>query len=193
MSVLALWRDLSHKEIGAAVGIPQKRVSLYLRRGEIPEEVLDRLLAAMKCSPAAVHSVTACLESLEALERESDIMAEEKAEIEDAVLRDGRVIRQGLIEAARLSRIHAAQELPESHAIACDEESTKKIQAGIWDVQAVREAAHCHRRLVEPHIDPSAMAGEAKGTSSVVAGGRRPKPRASRRLNVGPAPEGGAV
>jgi tetratricopeptide (TPR) repeat protein len=120
VSVLALWKDLSHKEIGAAADIPQKRVSLYLRRGEIPEDVLGRLLAAMDCSPAAVLTVTACLESLEALERESDITAQEKAEIEDAVLRGGRVIRQGLIEAARLSRVHAAQDLPESHAIVFD-------------------------------------------------------------------------
>jgi tetratricopeptide (TPR) repeat protein len=120
VSILALWRDLSHKQIGAAAGIPQKRVSLYLRRGEIPEDVLDRLLAAMECSPAAVLIVTACLESLEALERETDLTAEEKAEIEDAVLRGGRVIRQGLAEAARLSRVHAAQGVPESHAVAFD-------------------------------------------------------------------------
>ena len=44
---------------------------------------------------------------------------------------------------------------------------------GHLQVQAVRGAAHCHRGLVEPHIDPSAMAGEAKGTGSAVAGGRR--------------------
>ena len=120
VSVLALWKDLSHKEIGAAADIPQKRVSLYLRRGEIPEDVLGRLLAAMDCSPAAVLTVTACLESLEALEEEGDLTAEEKAEIEDAVLRGGRVIRQGMAEAARLSRVHAAQGIPEPHAFAFD-------------------------------------------------------------------------
>lgn len=125
VSILALWRDLSHKEIGAAAGIPQKRVSLYLRRGEIPEDVLDKLLAAIECSPAAVHNVTACLESLETLERESDITAEEKAEIEEAVLRGGRVIRQGLIEAARLSR-HAAQGI-EPHAMAFDRQRAGEL------------------------------------------------------------------
>ena len=128
VSVLALWKDLSHKEIGAAAGIPQKRISLYLRRGEVSEDVLDRLLAAMECSPAAVLTVTACLESLEALERETDLTAEEKAEIEDGVLRGSRVIRQGLAEAARLSRVHAVAEgIPEAHAIAFDRRRASEL------------------------------------------------------------------
>jgi tetratricopeptide (TPR) repeat protein len=134
VSILALWRDLSHKEIGAAAGIPQKRVSLYLRRGEIPEAVLDRLLAAIECSPAAVLIVTACLESLEALERENDLTAEEKAEIEDTVLRVGRVIRQGLAEATRLSRVHAAQGTPESHAVAFDRERAGELLGRLEEV-----------------------------------------------------------
>jgi tetratricopeptide (TPR) repeat protein len=128
VSVLALWRDLSHKEIGAAAGIPQKRVSLYLRRGEVPDDALEKLLAAVECSPAAILSVTACLESLEALERETDITAEEKAEIADALLRVGRLVREGLIQAARHSRNLLTEARPdEVHATIYDRQRAVEL------------------------------------------------------------------
>ncbi len=101
VSMLAVWRDRSYKEVGAAAGLPQRRVSAYLRRGEIADDVLDKLLAAVDCSPAAVLSVTACLESLESLESETGLTAEEKAEIADGVLRVSRLTLAGLIQAAR--------------------------------------------------------------------------------------------
>ncbi|MEA2603377.1 MAG: hypothetical protein QOF89_4369 [Acidobacteriota bacterium] len=125
VSFLALWKDLSPKEIGAAASIPQKRVSLYLRRGEISDEVLEKLLAAMKCSPAMVHTVTACLELLEAFERETDLTAEETAEIEETVLRAGRLIGEGLIETARLSRAIPVEGYPEVPGLSAD-----RIRAG---------------------------------------------------------------
>ncbi|MFL6194281.1 MAG: hypothetical protein ACJ75H_08925 [Thermoanaerobaculia bacterium] len=118
LSVLALWKDRSLKEIGAAAGFPQKRVSLYLRRGEVPDGAFEKLLAAVECSQDAILAVTACLESLDALERETDLTAEEKAEIADAVLRVGRLVRQGLIEAARHSRTAPAEGRPEEDSAA---------------------------------------------------------------------------
>jgi tetratricopeptide (TPR) repeat protein len=120
VSVLAFWRDRSHKEIGAAAGIPQKRVSLYLRRGEIPDEAFGKLLAALECPPDAVFSVTACLESLEALEREPDLTSEERAEIAHASLRIGRRVQEGLIEAARCSRTDSPAGLPEARSVDYD-------------------------------------------------------------------------
>jgi tetratricopeptide (TPR) repeat protein len=113
ISVLALWKDRSLKEIGAAAGIPQKRVSLYLRRDEVPASAFETLLAALECPPDAVLSVTACLESLEALEKETGLTAEEKAEIADAVLRAGRRVRSGLIAAARHAPAAPAAGWPE--------------------------------------------------------------------------------
>jgi hypothetical protein len=120
VSILALWRDRSHKEIGAAAGIPQKQVSFYLRRGEIADEALEKLLAALECSPAAVHIVMACLESLAALEEENGLTAEEKAAVADAVLRASPLIRDGLMEAARHSRVVKAEAILDDHAIAYD-------------------------------------------------------------------------
>src|SRR3954452_22224525 len=127
VSILALWRDRSYKEIGAAAGLPQRRVSAYLRRGEIADDVLDKLLAAVECSPAAVLSVTFCLESLESLERESDLTEEEKAEIADALLRVGRLTLAGLIQAARHSRIAAAQGVPEAQTAAYDRQRAAEL------------------------------------------------------------------
>ncbi len=129
VSILALWRDRGHKEIGAAAGIPQKQVSYYLRREEIPDAVLEKLLAALDGSPAAVHIVMACLEGLEALEQETYLTAEESAEIEDAVLRAGRLIREGLTKAVRHSRktLPAAGEDLDPHAIAYDRQEAAEL------------------------------------------------------------------
>ncbi|HET9209866.1 MAG TPA: hypothetical protein VFR03_05680 [Thermoanaerobaculia bacterium] len=127
VSVLAFWRDRSHKEIGAAAGIPQKRVSLYLRRGEIPDEAFGKLLAAVECPPDAVFTVTACLESLEALESETDLTEEEKAVVAEASLRANRRVRQGLIEAARQSRTASDPGLPAVHAISYDRQRAAEL------------------------------------------------------------------
>ncbi len=110
LSILALWYDLSQKEVGARAGIPQKQVSHYLRRErlvEIKDEVFERLLGAVGCPPAAVRIVTACLEGLEALEQDGDLTAEEKGEIEGAALTTARMTRATVTEAVRLSRAPA--------------------------------------------------------------------------------------
>jgi len=127
VAVLAFWRDRNHKQIGAAAGIPQKRVSLYLRGQEIPDEAFRKLLAAVECPPDAVFSVTACLESLEDLESQTELTKEEKAEIAEASLRANRRIRQGLIEAARQSRAASDPGLPAVHAIDYDRQRAAEL------------------------------------------------------------------
>ena len=127
VSMLAVWRDRSYKEVGAAAGLPQRRVSAYLRRGEIADDVLDKLLAAVDCSPAAVLSVTACLESLESLESETGLTAEEKAEIADGVLRVSRLTLAGLIQAARHSRLASAEGVPEAHTADYDRQRASEL------------------------------------------------------------------
>jgi len=128
VSFWAQWRDLNLKEVGAAADIPQKRVSLYLRRGEIPDDAFEKLLVALDCPPAAVHTVTACLESLEALEGLPDLTAEEKSEIAETVLRADRLLRDGLIEAARLSRaIPLSSGDPEAQAVSWDRERASEL------------------------------------------------------------------
>jgi tetratricopeptide (TPR) repeat protein/predicted XRE-type DNA-binding protein len=104
VSILALWHDRSQKQIGAASGIPQKRVSQLLRGAEIEDEVLERLLAAVEARPAEVSIVTACLESLTFLEEDRELTAAERAEVELGVLELARVNRRALIEAVRRSR-----------------------------------------------------------------------------------------
>jgi tetratricopeptide (TPR) repeat protein len=127
VSVLAFWKDRSHKEIGAAAGIPQKRVSLYLRRGEVPDEAFGKLLTAVECPPDAVFTVTACLESLETLESETDLTKEEKAAIAESSLRIGRRVQRGLIDAARLSRTAPDPGLPAAHAVAYDRQRAAEL------------------------------------------------------------------
>ena len=129
VTILALWRNRSYKEIAAAAGIPQKQVSYYLRREEIPDAILEKLLAALDASPAMVQAVMACLEALEALEQEEYLTAEESAEIEDGVLRAGRIIREGLRKAVLHSRrtLPAAGEDLDPHAIAYDRQQADEL------------------------------------------------------------------
>lgn len=104
LSILALWRGLSQKEIGARVGMESKQVSYHLRRGELDDPLYERLLAALRGGPAEVAVAAACLEGLEALDRDDGLTAEERAEIEVGVLEGSRLIRNALTEAVRQSR-----------------------------------------------------------------------------------------
>lgn len=108
VSMLALWRDFSYKQLGAASGITQKRVSLLLRRGEPSDQDFEQLLRGLNCPPGAVSIVTACLEALASLERENVLTGQERAEIEEAVLGAARRCREGLTEVALRSRVAPA-------------------------------------------------------------------------------------
>ena len=104
LSILALWRGLSQKEIGARVGMESKQVSYHLRRGELDDPLYERLLTALRGGPAEVAVVTACLEGLEALDLDDGLTVEERAEIEAGVLEGSRLVRNALTEAVRQSR-----------------------------------------------------------------------------------------
>ncbi|HVS00908.1 MAG TPA: tetratricopeptide repeat protein [Thermoanaerobaculia bacterium] len=104
VSILALWRGFSQKEIGARSGIPQKQVSYHLQKEELEEGVFRRLLQGVLGRPAQVAIVTACLESLDASERDGELTVEERDEVEMAVLDIDRLAREALTEAALRSR-----------------------------------------------------------------------------------------
>ncbi len=105
LSVLARWKRLSQKEIGAGAGMDPKRVSDYLGREDLDDAVYARLLRAIGGQPAEVSVVTFCLESLAALETSGkELTPEELATVEDGVLEASRLVRKALIEAVRRSR-----------------------------------------------------------------------------------------
>ena len=105
VSILSLWRGLSQKEVGAKAGLEQSTISYHLRKGGRGAEALyDRLLAGLKARPAEVAVITACLESLAALEKETELTASERDRVEDAVLEVSRLSRRILSEAALKSR-----------------------------------------------------------------------------------------
>src|SRR5262245_30383635 len=85
LAILVVVRGKSQKEIAAAAGMSASDVSHQVtreRRGDIKDEIFERLLAALEPRPAAVSIVSACLEALEALERQSlDLTPEEQASI----------------------------------------------------------------------------------------------------------------
>ncbi|HEX4495485.1 MAG TPA: tetratricopeptide repeat protein [Thermoanaerobaculia bacterium] len=116
VSILALWHDLSFKEIGAAAGIPQKQVSQSLRplagRKDLSDRNYERLLSGLPSSPAAVHVVAAFLETLEALESD-DQTKEERALVEETIVECCRQIRKILAEAVKLSRATPERGYPE--------------------------------------------------------------------------------
>ncbi|HEX6864392.1 MAG TPA: tetratricopeptide repeat protein, partial [Thermoanaerobaculia bacterium] len=104
IAILALWKGLSQKEIGAAIRMPQKKVSFYLRRKELADRVYERLLAGVRARPVEVSLVTGCLEALAALDGPGDLTPEERDEVERATLEGTRLLRSALSEAARRSR-----------------------------------------------------------------------------------------
>jgi tetratricopeptide (TPR) repeat protein len=110
ISILALWHDRSQKEIGAASGIPQKRISQLLRRAKIEENVFERLLASVSDEPAEVAIVTSCFNSLAALREDRELTAAERAEVELGVLELASVGRRILTEAVRRSRAAPAMD-----------------------------------------------------------------------------------
>src|SRR5437763_15471780 len=102
VSMLALWKGISQKEISARAGLPERKVSYHLRRGKLADEALyQRLLAGVEARPVEVDVVTECLENLEALEKDTGLTAAEQAEVETGVLEITRFLRRVLTAAAR--------------------------------------------------------------------------------------------
>lgn len=104
LAILALWKDISQKEIGAGAGLPQKQVSYYLKREELDDAVFTRLLQGVRGRPAEVDIVTACLEALEALRQDQEMTPEESDEVEVGILEGARLLRKTFSEAVRRSR-----------------------------------------------------------------------------------------
>jgi len=104
LSFLALYEDLSHKEIEARADISAKSFSAILSRVKIKDGLFERLLAAIGSRPVVVRIVTACIEALEGLDQAADLTGEDQEAIEDAVLAAARVTREDLTAAVRRAR-----------------------------------------------------------------------------------------
>ncbi|HEY0515403.1 MAG TPA: hypothetical protein VGH73_26145 [Thermoanaerobaculia bacterium] len=105
VSFLALAKGLSQKEVGAGARLPQKKVSYYLTKADLGDDALfARLLQGVRARRSEVRAVTACLESLAALEQEGDLSPEERDEVEAGVLEGSRLLRGFFAEAVRRSR-----------------------------------------------------------------------------------------
>jgi tetratricopeptide (TPR) repeat protein len=115
--ILALFRGLNLKQVGAASGFRQKRVSRILASLEIEDEVFERLLAGVKGRPVEVGIVTACLEALQAVEQAGDLTEEELAAIEEAARGSARLTREGFTAALRRFRLSPGEGDPEVAAV----------------------------------------------------------------------------
>jgi tetratricopeptide (TPR) repeat protein/transcriptional regulator with XRE-family HTH domain len=103
ISILALWKGLSQKQIADRSGLTQQRVSHHLKKETLEEPVYQRLLRAVEGRPAEVALVTQCLEGLEGL-RTDRLTVEEQDAVELGVLDLSQLARQALTEAALASR-----------------------------------------------------------------------------------------
>jgi tetratricopeptide (TPR) repeat protein len=101
---LAHWNDLKLKQIGAPSGLSAKRVSNLLGGETLSDFYFERFRAATTCHPGQVPIVEACHEALAALEQTNDLAPEVRAEIEMAVLKAARLLREGFTEALLLAR-----------------------------------------------------------------------------------------
>jgi hypothetical protein len=102
ISILALWKGLSQKEIADLAHAPQT-VSYHLKKGKLEDEVYERLLRAVEGRPAEVAVVTHCLEGLEGL-RADLLTLEERESVELGVLDFSRLLREELTQSALASR-----------------------------------------------------------------------------------------
>ncbi len=107
VSILAVVDEVGYKEIGARVGMSRAMVAEYLsrrRKTELDEDVYEQLLSAVAKRRASATLAEAFLETLDALDRETDLTEEEVACIVEEVLTGARLMRQLLVAAIRKSR-----------------------------------------------------------------------------------------
>lgn len=128
ISFLALRRGRSQKELAAASGISAKRISQHLTRDtEIRDEAFERLLAAVAAPPGAVPIATACLETLEALDRDDGLTPEERVVREEGVMAVTRFIREALTRAILLSREAPPPDYPTAFQARLDRERAEEL------------------------------------------------------------------
>lgn len=104
VKVLALWYDITQKQLCAALRMTQKALSQHLKRGEVKDDLFERLLEAMNARPSAVRLLEGSLEGLELLHQAEDLSEDELVVIEEAAQDHARRVRDGLMKMARLSR-----------------------------------------------------------------------------------------
>lgn len=107
VSILALWKGLSQKELGPRAGMAAKQISYYFRtKGrEIDDEPYGRLLAGLGARPAEVAIVTGAVEDLNSLEMEtSSLTPAERDWVETTKLEISRRARKALEQAVLRSR-----------------------------------------------------------------------------------------
>lgn len=130
LQMLAGYYELSFKVIGARCGMTEKNVSHHLtrpRRGEMKDEIFERLLAAIQCSPAAVSAVAECIETLAALAASGDLMPEELTEIEEAARGARRLTRNALAKVALRTRAVPVAGYPEPHEVDLDRRQAEEL------------------------------------------------------------------
>ena len=102
--MLAVWYDVTWKQLSAALRIAQSNLSKHLRQGEIKDDLFEKILEAMKSRPVVVLVLKGCIETLEALTRVPDLSEDELVAIERAAQGSARRTREGFL-ISRSSRI----------------------------------------------------------------------------------------
>jgi hypothetical protein len=104
IQIIAIWKGLLKKQVGSRAGFNPSRLSGLFKQEKMDEDDYQRLLGAVRGRPVEVAVVTGCLEALDALDQDNGLSEAERERIETAVLDAQRIVRNDLIEAARLSR-----------------------------------------------------------------------------------------
>jgi len=133
LQMLAVYYEVSFKEIGACCGMTERNVSHHLRRlrrrDEMKDDVFERLLSAIRCSPAAVGAVAGCIDSLAALDSDTSegLTVEELAVIEEAARGSASLTRVALSKAARRTRAVRVEGYPELHEVDLDRRQAEEL------------------------------------------------------------------
>ncbi|MFY9820181.1 MAG: hypothetical protein WAM82_02295 [Thermoanaerobaculia bacterium] len=130
LQMLAAYYEVSFKEIGARSGMTERNVSHHLRRPrkrEMKDDIFERLLAAIQCSPAAVSAVAECIESVAALSVHDGLTEEERAEIEEAGRGAKLLTREALSKAALRTRAVPVEGYPEPHEVDADRRQAEAL------------------------------------------------------------------
>lgn len=102
VSLLALLKDLSLKEIGSRIGMEPKKVSYHLqKRRDINDELFELLLEGVEATPA---DLAMAMIFYEALAPDPALTPEERGVVETEVREVARWFRGVLVEAVPLSR-----------------------------------------------------------------------------------------
>jgi len=144
VSFLALWYEVSQKQLALRTGRSEPGISQLLKRGVPSEDLLDQLLGAIPHRPAAVPLVAACLEGLAALDHNGDLTEDELLRIEEAAQAAARLAREVLTEEARLSRA-GSREIKELCVDLCE----RSAQAASQDVEAAAVLARLAREVAD--------------------------------------------